>query len=215
MLRPWLALSQSTALLCCVFMTTSCAQDKKDDPTSPSDSRSSMLLALSLEGSRWEQCDFRFSHTESDNPSANVSIYVKKVLEFKTPTTGQVVAQYFATDRLCSQQVSVEEVIELTKGEVDELRPIETDELTFKIGGQSSDSNTIDLDMIFPYQTQYNGFYLAKLTPTTIEIADRCFDQDYVAEGLCQAVDGNSPDNRAKTFGMFGDEDRNIFIRVE
>jgi hypothetical protein len=197
-------------LLGLLFSTTAC-DTSKDDKDSPADQAQSRVLELGLQGTHWEQCAFRFKHTSTGE--ADIVIYQKFALDFVSSSQGKVVAQYFTKDKDCKEKISAEEAKALSSGEVDEVGPQDADDMTLIISA-TPNTDLFNVDSIFPKMPEYNSYYVAKISADTIEIADRCFG-DYVTDGVCKKEDGDRPDNRATAFGLFGDDDRNIFTKVK
>lgn len=166
--------------------------------------------AAGLSGTHWETCAFRYSRTQIGQP--DLFIYEKATLDFTGPTTAKMVNHYYARDKECKEVLGEFEAIDLSGGHIDILSPTELDPLTLHLGATHT-AGTYELDMIWAYHPQLNSYHMVKITGESFEISDRCYNQEYIDEGLCQTIDGNSPDNRATTFGMFGD-DRNIFVKV-
>ena len=134
--------------------------------------------------------------------SASASLNSKLVYEVESRQT------QFASDDGCKTKISKAQASQIVGDDIELDSKLYKAKLEF--GSETSTRGVYEVDVTSEGKKTY---HLAKISEKTLEIAVLC-EEDAVKEKLCTKVDGDRPDNRAKTWDMYKDES-GVLTRVK
>lgn len=175
--------------------TGSGAKDSDADP-----------VLLNLAQSEWQAC---LTHPADKAISGLRDVYKLFRMKFSDSTVlnGKLVYELeggdvsFASDSICKSKISPAQAAKINGRDLELDSKLKKGKYAF--GKATGLSGVYELDVIAEGKESY---LLAKITEKNLQVTIRC-DEDHAKEKLCSKIDGDRPDNRAKTWDMYKDND--------
>jgi hypothetical protein len=147
-----------------------------------------------LAGTNWQECHFAHGHTDRKT-GQEVKVYMRSITSFAVDGKYKNRVEGYALDPSCSTPVDFGQVVTYDP----EATPIGdlavgTYEVT-PLSSSTSDVYALDLHLSKPEGVEF--YTSIKLTGETLLISDRCQNDAYIKEGLCEKIDGFTREERA------------------
>jgi hypothetical protein len=147
-----------------------------------------------LAGSVWENCSFIYAERDSQTDK-ETNIYIKSRDTFFADGAYSHWIEGYASDSRCQTFLQFSDVIKFLESATP---PGEAMTGYYVIPNEAISSQGVypyDLHVRSPMQVDF--YTSIKLDGDTLLISDRCQNEDYIREGLCQKIDGFRPEERA------------------
>ena len=164
-------------------------------------------VLLNLAKSEWEICAEQPADKVKSGTRDVYKLYRMKLSD-STVSNSKLVYEVegadvsFASDSKCKSRISPAQASRINGRDLEPELDTEDKKGRYEFGSATDVSGVYELDIIAEGKKIY---VLAKITEKTLKTTIVC-DESHVKEKLCTKIDGDRPDNRAKTWDMYKDD---------
>ncbi len=144
-----------------------------------------------LSNTTWSDCNFDLSKKDAEGETV---VYSQTSLHFRPDGSFLMTRDHYASDSECKKIMANADVAKLTD---EEPAPKTYFTGTYQAKALSSGTGLYAFDLHLSSGETPNLYLTLLIQGETLKVSARCFNEDYIKEGLCKKVDGLSPETRA------------------